>query len=288
MINRRVQSQRDHQGIRAVKRAIAVLRAFSSSDPELSVTDLSRKLDLHKSTVHRLLATLEQERFVLRDSVTGRYRLGLPLLELGSLVIASMDLRQIARPFLEELHSVCGETIHLGILDEGEVVYIDKIESTRRVRMHSQVGSRAPAHCTGLGKVLLAALPAAVLDQVIQRRGLRAYTSRTLTSPDAVRNHLAMVRQKGYALDAGEHEELVVCAAAPVFDHTKHVVAALSIATVGADIESPRFAEYITLVLKFANATSEALGHGPAVPTGAVDLKMDQLKPGGRPSHLGA
>lgn len=133
----------DAYGIRAVERAIAILKAFSPVAPELGVTDLARKLGFHKSTVHRLLATLERDGFVLQDAVTGRYRLGLPLLELGSLVITNMELRQVARPFLEEAHRACGETIHLGILDEGEVVYIDKIESTRRVRMYSQVGRRA-------------------------------------------------------------------------------------------------------------------------------------------------
>jgi DNA-binding IclR family transcriptional regulator len=254
--------------IRAVERAIAILRAFSPASPELGVTELARTLGLHKSTVHRLLTTLEREGFVLQNAATGRYRLGLPLFELGSLVIANMELRQVARPFLEETHRACGETIHLAILDEGEVVYVDKIESTRHVRMYSQVGRRAPAHCTGLGKVLLAALPASALDEVIQRRGLRAFTARTLTSADAVRNHLAVVRQRGYAVDSGEHEELVRCAAAPVFDHTGHVVAAVSIAAVGVDVESPRFKEYITLIRRCARSISDALGYGRAAAGG--------------------
>lgn len=267
------------QSIRAVERAIALLRAFSPAAPALGVTDLARKLNLHKSTVHRLLATLGREGFVLQDAVTGRYRLGLPLLELGSLVITNMELRQMARPFIEEAHRACGETVHLAILDEGEVVYIDKIESTRQVRMYSQVGRRAPAHCTGLGKILLAALPAAVFDQVIQRRGLRAYTARTLTSPDAVRDHLAHVRQRGYAVDVGEHEELIRCAAAPVFDHTGHVVAAVSIAAVGVDVESTRFKEYVALVRNCARSISEALGHGRTLSATAGGTNADRVIP---------
>ncbi len=271
----------DTYAVRAVERAIALLKAFSPADPELGVTDLGRKLGLHKSTVHRLLVTLEQEGFVRQNPGTGRYRLGLPLLELGSVVITTMEMRQVARPYLEEVHRVCGETVHLGILDEGEVVYIDKIESTRRIRMYSQVGRRAPAHCTGLGKVLLAALPATALDQVIQRRGLRGYTPRTLTSPDAVRNHLAIVRQQGYSVDAGEHEDLIRCAAAPVFDHTGQVVGAISIAAVGVDIESPRFKEYVSLVRKCARSISEGLGHGRAVAAGTGGLNEDRILPGG-------
>jgi IclR family KDG regulon transcriptional repressor len=263
MSKQRTGQNEDH-GVRAVQRAIAILRAFSPSDSDLSVTDFSNKLNLHKSTVHRLLATLESESFVLRDPKNGRYRLGLPLLELGSLVTANLELRRVARPHLEDANSRCGETVHLGILDQGEVVYIDKIDSTRRLRMHSQVGGRAPAHCTGLGKVLLAALPAVELDQVMQQRGLRSYTDRTLTSPEALRDHLAVVRQQGYAVDSGENEELVHCAAAPIIDHTGGVVAAVSIATVGVDVESRRFKEYIELVLKAAQNISEDLGHGHA------------------------
>jgi len=262
-------------GIRAVERAAAILKAFSPTSPSLGVTELARRLGLHKSTIHRLLATLEHEGFVVQDAEGGRYRLGLQLFELGSLVINSMELQKIARSYLEEVHRACGETVHLAILDEGEVVYIDKIESTRQLRMHSLIGRRSPAHCTGLGKVLLAWLPAPALDQVI-RRGLRTYTSRTISSPDMLRNHLALVRQRGYAIDDGEHEELIRCAAAPVFDHTGQVVAAVSIASVGVDVESPRFEEYIGLVQSCTRSISHALGHGHAgVSVGGADARRN-------------
>lgn len=249
--------------IRAVERAAAILKAFSPITPSLGVSELARRLALHKSTVHRLLTTLEHEGFIVQDA-GGRYRLGLQLFELGSLVVNSMELQKIARGPLEEVHRACGETVHLAILDEGEVVYIDKIESTHQLRMHSLIGRRSPAHCTGLGKVLLAWLPAPALDQII-RRGLRTYTSRTISSPDTLRNHLALVRQRGYAIDDGEHEELIRCAAAPVFDHTGAVVAAVSIASVGVDVESARFKEYVRLVQSCTQAISQALGHGRAV-----------------------
>jgi DNA-binding IclR family transcriptional regulator len=260
--------------IRAVERAAAILKAFSPTAPSLGVTELARRLALHKSTVHRLLTTLEHEGFVVQDA-GGRYRLGLQLFELGSLVVNSMELQKIARGPLEEAHRACGETVHLAILDEGEVVYIDKIESTRQLRMHSLIGRRSPAHCTGLGKVLLAWLPAEALDQII-RRGLRTYTSRTISSPGALRNHLALVRQRGYAIDDGEHEELIRCAAAPVFDHTGAVVAAVSIASVGVDVESARFKEYIGLVQSCSRSISQALGHGRVVTAvGGANARRD-------------
>jgi DNA-binding IclR family transcriptional regulator len=262
-------------GIRAVERAAAILKAFSATTPSLGVTELAQRLGLHKSTVHRLLATLEHEGFVVQDAEGGRYRLGLQLFELGSLVVNSMELQKVARGYLEEVHRACGETVHLAILDEGEVVYIDKIESTRQLRMHSLIGRRSPAHCTGLGKVLLAWLPAPVLDQII-RRGLRTYTSRTISSPETLRNHLALVRQRGYAIDDGEHEELIRCAAAPVFDHTGQVVAAVSIASVGVDVESARFKEYIGLVQTCTHSISQALGYGRAAASvGGTDARRD-------------
>lgn len=264
--------------IRSVERAIAILRAFSFSEPQLGVTELSRKLGLHKSTIHRLLSTLERERLVEWDAQTGRYRLGLGLFELGSLVVATAELRKVARPVLESVHSACGETVHLAILDEGDVVYIDKIESRSKLRMYSEVGRRAPAHCTGLGKVLLAYLPDDELQRVIERKGLRAYTSRTITSAHALREQLARVRLQGYAVDSGEHEELVRCAAAPVFDHTGKVAAAVSIAAVAVDVASTRFAELVELVRDAAHRISAALGYAAAGGGSAPSLDPHQLR----------
>ncbi|MEW6045280.1 MAG: IclR family transcriptional regulator, partial [Bacillota bacterium] len=205
------------------------------------------------------------------DAQTGRYQLGLGLFELGSLVVATAELRKVARPVLESIHSACGETVHLAILDEGDVVYIDKIESRNKLRMYSEVGRRAPAHCTGLGKVLLAHLPDGELQRVIDRKGLRAYTSRTITSAHALREHLARVRLQGYAVDAGEHEELVRCAAAPVFDHMGKALAAVSVAAVAVEVGSARFEELISLVRDGAHRISAALGYqaGTAPPVAA-------------------
>src|SRR2546430_15632647 len=193
----RVRQAAKASGIRAVERAVAILRTFSSGAPELSVSELGRAVGLHKSTVHRLLGTLERTGFVVQAPGTKRYRLGLPLFELGSMVVNTLEVRRVARPHLEEIHRACGETVHLGILDEGEVVYIDKIESTRRVRMYSQVGRRAPAHCTGPGKVLLAQLPDESLARVTERPGLRRFTPQTISSPKRSARHLAFATHVG-------------------------------------------------------------------------------------------
>lgn len=246
-------------GVRAVARTIAVLKAFCLPNSGLGVSELAKRVSLHKSTTHRILTTLEHDGFVTQDLATGRYRLGLALLELGSVVLDGLDVRRMTRPFLEAIHRTCRETVHLAILDEGEVVYIDKIEGTRWVRMHSQIGRRSPAHCTGLGKVLLAWQSSQGIKKVTDR-GLRAFTSRTITSPSVLREHLSLVRAQGYAVDNGEHEELIRCVAAPVWDRGGRVTAAISIATVATDVASDQFQGYITIVCEHARLASEALG----------------------------
>lgn len=239
---------------------MALLRTFGPPHPELGITELAKRLHLHKSTVHRILATLQRDGFVAQDAASGKYRLGLRLFELGSLVVNTMEIRRVARPYLEEIHAMCGETVHLAILDEGDVVYIDKIESTRRVRMYSEVGRRAPAHSTGLGKVLLAWLPDHALNAVLERKGLAAFTGRTITSAKELREHLAQIRKQGYAVDSGEHEDLVRCAAAPIYDHRNHVIAAVSIASVGVETTSHRFADFIKLINEKAREMSRGMG----------------------------
>lgn len=239
---------------------MALLRTFGPPHPELGITELAQRLHLHKSTVHRILATLQRDGFVAQDPASGKYRLGLRLFELGSLVVNTMEIRRVARPYLEEIHAMCGETVHLAILDEGDVVYIDKIESTRRVRMYSEVGRRAPAHSTGLGKVLLAWLPDQALNAVLERKGLAAFTGRTITSAKEPREHLAQIRKQGYAVDSGEHEDLVRCAAAPIYDHRSHVIAAVSIAAVGVETTSHRFADFIKLISEKAQEMSRGMG----------------------------
>jgi len=250
--------------VRSVLRALELLQAFTPDEPELGVTDLAHRLGINKSTVYRLLVTLEMGKFVQRDPTTGKYRLGIKLFELGSLVQNLLELRKVARPHLERLQEQCRETIHLAVLDEGQVLYIDKLESPRPVQMYSRVGRRAPAHCTGLGKVLLASLQPEEVDAIIARNGLKRYTENTITDPRKLHDHLALVRQRGYAMDKGEHEELIRCAAAPIHDHTGKVVAAVSITTIGVRFDPRRMDELARLVCETATQISYDLGYPQA------------------------
>lgn len=251
--------------LRSVSNALAVLEAFTPDRPELGVTELATRLGLGKSTVHRLLVTLAQRGYVRKDPESDRYRLGLKALEVGALVAAQLTIREAVAPFLRRLLDATRETIHLGVLDGGDVVYIDKLESQQALQMYSRVGRRAPAHCTALGKALLAFQPDDALARLLRRR-LPAHTPRTLTDPARLREELGRVRQAGVAVDDEEFEVGLKCVAAPLRDHTGRVVASLGLAGPAVRLPSRRVAALADLVRATAGEASAALGHRPARP----------------------
>jgi IclR family acetate operon transcriptional repressor len=170
-----------------VERAMTIMKTFSSERPELTLTEVAFSAGLNKSTVHRFLRTLLRGGFISQDPATKRYRVGLALVPLGQIAMENIEIRQVARPHINALQRAAGETVHLAILDEGEVVYIDIIESTAHfLRLNSRIGKRAPAYCTGIGKALLAFTDEALVDAVIGKTGLVRYTDTTLTSSDAL------------------------------------------------------------------------------------------------------
>jgi DNA-binding IclR family transcriptional regulator len=247
-------------GAQVVDRVVDILEAFTRVGPELGVSDISRALDLKKATTHRLLASLRRRGIVEQNPRTRRYRLGLKLWELGQLATSHVDWLDRIRPYLQELTDVVGETTHLAILSDGQVLYVEKVESTRSLRMPSQVGRRLPAHCTGVGKALIAFLPEEVLRALIARRGLASYTRNTITEPDRLSAELAATRERGYSVDNEEIEEGLVCIGAPVRDHSSHVVAAVSIAGPSSRLRPETVETHARSVVRIAAAMSAALG----------------------------
>jgi DNA-binding IclR family transcriptional regulator len=246
-----------------VDRVVDILEAFLWLGPQLGVSELSRALGLKKATTHRLLGSLRRRDFVAQDPVTRRYRLGIKLWELGSQATSSVAWVDRAKPFLQELTDQTGETSHLAVLDDGEVLYVDKVESTRSLRMPSQVGRRLPAHCTGVGKALIAHLPQVDVASIMARRGMEAFTPRTITDLDALQADLTEVRRRGYSLDDEEIEEGLRCVGAPVRDHSGRVVAAVSIAGPASRLPDSAIERTGDLVLSAARAISTALGCPP-------------------------
>ncbi|MDI7274825.1 MAG: IclR family transcriptional regulator [Anaerolineae bacterium] len=218
--------------VRSVRRALALLKAFSVEEPQLSLRELSERLKLSLSTTFRFLATLEHERFVQHDKETGKYSLGLACLELGFVCRTSIRLRERVLPLLEGLRDEWRETVHLGILDKEtmEVVYIEKLDGLLPIiYMASRVGGRSPAYCTGLGKVLLAHHDQEAVSSFYSKSGLHRYTPNTIVDVGDLMAHLAEIRKRGFGIDDEEHEPGVKCIAAPVWDAHGEVCAAFSV-----------------------------------------------------------
>lgn len=215
--------------IRAVERALVLLRAFLECDTDLSATEISKQINLDLSTTFRMLVTLQAQGFVEQDSTTGKYRLGVTCLELGSRFLKGNDIRKRALGVMDVLRNEFGETVHLTVLDGSEVVYLEKMAGLHPIGfMSSRVGGRAPAYCTGVGKALLAYLPDEELQRRLSSTKLARYTDSTITDVNALRAELAEVRRRGFAIDEEEHEVSVKCVAVPIFDH-KGIAAAMSV-----------------------------------------------------------
>jgi IclR family KDG regulon transcriptional repressor len=245
--------------LRSVNNALAVLESFSVERPEIGVTELSHTLGLGKSTVHRLLTSLASRGYVRKNPDTERYCLGFKAFEVGSLVAGRGTIREITAPFLRTLMLATKETVHLGVLDEWEVVYIDKIESDHPLQMYSRIGRRAPLHCTALGKSIAAWEAEDWLDRFLRRRH-RAYTPSTLVEPADLRRELQKIRAARFATDVEEFALGLKCVAAPLFDHSRRVVASLGIAGPAVRLTSDRVPRLASLVRESAAAASRALG----------------------------
>lgn len=208
---------------------MSILNALATRQEDFSLAELCSTLGLHKSTVHRLMMVLESHRLVSKNPETGRYRLGLRLFEFGSKAIATLDLREHSRPYLTRLLQETQETVHLCVLDFEDVVYLEKMEPERSVRMASRVGRRHPAYCTAVGKAMMAELPESELEEILEQTELKPITPRTITSAEVLKKELKLIRGRGYAVDDEEIEEGVRCVAAAVRDHSGRTVAAVSV-----------------------------------------------------------
>lgn len=171
--------------VKSVDRALTIISLVSKRKEGIGVTELASNLDLNKSSIFRLLSTLVDHGFIEQNPETKKYRLGYKYLELSSMLLESIDLRTQAKPFLEELESHINEVIHLTVYDQGEVIYIEKLEGSETLRTHSQVGRRAPMHCTAVGKVILAHLPLNEIVDIIDKHGLPKHTEQTIIDKES-------------------------------------------------------------------------------------------------------
>ena len=250
--------------IQALERAAAILGAFTADEPELRLSDLSERLGLHKATTHRFLVNLEHLGFVERAPRSGKYRLGWRLFELGGLVFQRLDLWDEALAFLEGLVRDTGETGHLAVLEGGQVVYIERVETRRALRLPAAARRGHPAHATNLGKVLLAHASPEVVDEILFAQELPAFTPNTITNVDQLRIELASIKERGYSVDNEEYDEGLRCIGAPVLDSSGRVVAAIGIGGPVTRITPARIEDLARVVIVAAHGLSLRLGAGHA------------------------
>jgi DNA-binding IclR family transcriptional regulator len=212
--------------VRAVERALQILGCFDDAHPERGISDIAQEVDLHKATAHRIVTTLVNYGYLERTTDNQKYRLGLELANLGFRVIHRMDLRREALPYMRHLVEEWDETCDLSIFDQGRVFYLEVIRGTRALSIAAAVGQRLPAYCTASGKVFLAYRPPEELDAIFSQP-LKAYTDKTVTSPDELRNQLMVVRNQGYAVDYEEFEAGVCALAAPIFNRRGFIIATI-------------------------------------------------------------
>jgi IclR family KDG regulon transcriptional repressor len=194
----------------------------------LTAPEVAQRTGLPRTTVHELLTTLTARKYLRRDDRTSTYHLGLSVFRLGNAFAERLDLHSVGLRVAQSVAEECDETVHVGILEGPDVVYVCKVDSTQSVRMVSRMGGRVPASCTAVGKALLAHLPEAERSRLL-RKGLAKLTTRSITEPHVLANQLDQIRATGVAFEAGESNPDVSCVAAPIRDHSGTVVAALSI-----------------------------------------------------------
>ncbi|MBR7825524.1 IclR family transcriptional regulator [Actinospica sp. MGRD01-02] len=241
----------------SLSRALRLLNELGEGPRSLD--DLAALLDVHKTTVLRLLRTLEGDRLVFRDAAY-RYHLGAGLFALSSRALEQRPVRATAAPHLAALNRETGHTVHLAAYEGGEVVYIDKYDSRHPVRMYSRIGLRARLHCTAVAKVLLAGLPEAERRAVAGSIEYEAMTPNTLTGPEALLAELSRVAEQGYAVDHGEHETFINCVGAPIRDAGGRVVAAASISVPAVLLDFEQVLAVLPDLLKTTAAVSADCG----------------------------
>jgi IclR family acetate operon transcriptional repressor len=247
----------------SVLKALDVLECLASADRPLSATEVAQRCGLSRPTAYRHLITLLTRDYVTTRQGGGHYQIGAQVLGLSKSFLEHLDLPELARVDLRELSRLSQETVHLAVLDGTHMLYVGKIDSPQSVRMHSAIGTRNPLYCTAMGKALLAFLPldkrTALLDQIT----LTSRTPNTITDRAALTEHLELVRARGFAIDDMENEEGIRCVGAPIFDHTGHVSAAISISGPAYRLSNSRLEELSKSVVAASEAISSKLGYGP-------------------------
>lgn len=242
-------------------RAFYVLEVLRQAHKPLSLSDVSARCGLAPAITHRLLRSLISNRFVSQEEDSGRYRLGLGILEFAYEILNLSEVRVASIKAMNELSQLTNETVHLGLLDQNEVVYIDRRDSSHSIRLTTTLGRRGELYCTGLGKAILAHFPEDAFTAYLHRTRFHKRTPTTITDPGALHAQCQQIRDQGYALDLGENRALVLCVAAPIFNASQQVVAAMSVSAHESRLDVTKLHSLSSVVMHYAKEVSETLGY---------------------------
>jgi len=216
--------------IKSIDKALDLLEFLSANEQETGITEISKNLHLGLSTVHRILFTLKSRGYVIQNRNTKKYKLGIKLFELGCAVQSTKHLVEITKPYLKQLSQSTNETANLAILEGKEVIYLDTIESPEILRTEIMAGTRTPAHCTALGKVLLAFITDGEFESLYKSdEPLSSLTSKSISSLEGLKKNLKKAKEQGYAIDREEYKIGINCIGAPIFSRSGEVISAISI-----------------------------------------------------------
>lgn len=248
--------------IQSLQRAFSILELFRVRNSELSFKEIQEVINLPKGTVYRFLSDLENAGFIGQDKISKKYRLGLKLLELGMIVHDQIDIRKKAFPFLEELRKLSNENVNLGALEGNEVIYLERLESVRLLRLNARVGSRVPIHCSSIGKILIAYQPEQMQKELIEKLDMYPHTSRTITSKEKFLEEIIKVREQGFAISDRELLDEVRTVAVPIFNHLGEVEVACNVSAPDYRLPFELIETTILpLLIKTGNSISKSVGY---------------------------
>ena len=244
----------------SLERALSILELLAESTGGLTLPELAKALQLPKSSVHCILLTLERREYLNRQASSNRYLFGAKLFALSNTALNGIELRECALPFMQDLSAAARLTTHMAILDRNEAVLIAKVEAPGIIRLATWVGKRMDAHCTGVGKALIAFLPDDQLKALILDRGLPRHNDNTIASARRLKEEVGRIRAQGYSTEDEEDEVGLRCIGAPIFDNTGRVVAAISLSGTTEQITSDNLQHLVTLLKHCSAAVSRSLG----------------------------
>lgn len=250
--------------IGSLERGMKILELLAGNNEPMGVTDLARILNLDKSMVFRLLATLKSKGYVEQNPETRKYTIGLKMVTLGGRILGNNDIYLQTKPVMKKVLKATDETVHLAMLMDNQAVYIAQEVSPKVISFNTEIGRREPLHCTAVGKALVAFLPEEQLDAILQELDFTRYTAKTITSPQIFKAHCLEIRARGYAVDDEELHKGVRCIAAPVRGYDSTVLASLGISGPATRLRMDRIPRLAEIVVRYAQEASARLGYVPS------------------------